>query len=47
MKDVEGIKGLDVISPTRFSIIDSEGNIDNKGDINYVNGIKMGIKFGH
>ena len=37
MKDVEGIKGLDVISPTWFSIIDSEGNIYKKGDINYVN----------
>lgn len=30
------IKGLDVISPTWFSLVDEEGNIDNKGDINYV-----------
>lgn len=37
MKGIKGIKGLDVISPTWFSIIDIEGNIDNKGDINYVN----------
>lgn len=36
--DMSGIsiKGLDVISPTWFSLVDEEGNIDNKGDINYV-----------
>ncbi len=37
--DVTGrapIKGLDVISPTWFSLTDEEGNIDNKADISYV-----------
>jgi len=30
------IKGLDVVSPTWFSLTDEEGNIDNKADISYV-----------
>ncbi|MTI68482.1 MAG: glycoside hydrolase [Firmicutes bacterium] len=32
----EKIKGLDVISPTWFSIVDESGYIVNNGDINYV-----------
>lgn len=34
---MDGVFGLDVISPTWFAISDTEGNVSNLADINYVN----------
>lgn len=34
---MEGVQGLDVLSPTWFALSDSEGNISNLADVGYVN----------
>lgn len=35
------VEGLDIVSPTWFAVTDGEGNLANKGDIDYVNWAHM------
>ncbi|WHH58092.1 glycosyl hydrolase family 18 protein [Petroclostridium sp. X23] len=37
MSGVKKIEGLDVVSPTWFSVVDKQGTVANKGDVTYVN----------